>query len=95
MKRTRHRIKDTLISIFDVNNPLGPKHRKHHQKIFIFHPDTSFGELNRKQGRNLCKGQRLLRLPCSIYATLGIEFSKQAFFKVNNSCINNNFRSLF
>ena len=76
-------------------NPLVPKHRKHYQKILIFHPDTSFGELNRKQGLNLCIGQRLLRLACSIYATLGIKFSKQAFFRVNNSSINNNFRSLF
>ena len=76
-------------------NPLVPKHRKHYQKIFIFHPDTSFGELNRKQGLNLCNGQRLLRLACSIYATLGIKFSKQAFVRVNKSRINNNFRSLF
>ena len=47
-------------------NPLVPKHRKDYQKNFIFHPDTSFGELNRKQGLNLCNGQRLLRLACSI-----------------------------
>ena len=63
----------------------------HYQKTFIFHPDTSFGKLNRKQGLKLCCGQRLLRFTCSIYATLGIKFSKQAVFRVNNSSINNNF----
>ena len=84
-----------LCILFTLLSPLVPKHRKHYQKFFIFQPDTSFGELNRKQGLNLCNGQRLMRLACSIYATLGIKFSKQAFFRVNNSCINNNSRSLF
>ena len=63
----------------ELHNPLVPKHRKHYQKFFIFHSDTSFGELNRKQGLNLCNGQRLLRLACSIYATLGIKFSNKFF----------------
>ena len=35
-------------------NPLVPKHRMYYQKTFIFHPDTSFGKSNRKQGLNLC-----------------------------------------
>ena len=35
-------------------NPLVPKHRMHYQKTLIFHPDTSFGKSNRKQGLNLC-----------------------------------------
>ena len=34
-------------------NPLVPKHRMHYQKTFIFHPGSSFGESNRKQGLNL------------------------------------------
>ena len=72
-------------------NPLVPKHRMHYQKTFIFHPATSFGNSNRKQGLNLCLGQRLLRLTCSIYATFGINFSTQIFLRVNNSSIDNYF----
>ena len=34
-------------------NPLVPKHRMHYQKTFIFHPGSSFGGSNRKQGLNL------------------------------------------
>ena len=59
---------------FVALSPLVPKHRMHYQKTFIFHPGSSFGESNRKQGLNLYLGQRLLRLTCSIYATLGIKF---------------------
>ena len=35
-------------------NPLVPKHRMICQKTFIFHPVSSFGKSNRKQGLNLC-----------------------------------------
>ena len=72
-------------------NALVPKHRMH------YHPDTSLGESNRKQGLNLCWGQRLPRFPCCIYmyATLDIKFSWQVFFKANISSINNNFRTPF
>ena len=68
----------------------------HYQKTFIFHLDASFGKSNRKQGLNLCGGQRLPRLACSIYATLGIKFSTRLdFLKVNNSSFGNNFRKPF
>ena len=47
---------------------------------FLCHPVISLGKSNRKQRLNLCWGQRLQRLTCIIYATLGIKFSKQFFF---------------
>ena len=85
----------TIYHWHSIINPLVPKHRMHYQKTFIFPPDTSFGKSNRKQGLNLCCGQRLPRLACSIYATLGIKFSRHDFLKVNNSRSNYNFRKLF
>ena len=81
MKRINHDISHVMRKSFFLIfnyfrlNPLVPKHIMHYQKTFRFHPGTSFGKSNRKQGLNLCLGQRLPRLTCSIYATLGIMFS--------------------